>query len=135
MSMKLSSLANASRWLSFLAAHPRSAADARRWLPSRGTSPLALPLPLLPSPLIRWLAENLPPDARAFEFGAGGSTLWLSEIVGSVVSVEHDQTWHAQLASRIPPNVQLIHVAGTDTGTLTSSRMRGVFFDDYVSVI
>jgi predicted O-methyltransferase YrrM len=40
--------------------------------------------------------ELVQPDWRAFEWGSGGSTLWLSQWCASVVSVEHDQAWVAQ---------------------------------------
>lgn len=33
------------------------------------------------------------PDARAFEYGSGASTVWLSKRCAHVVSVEHDAGW------------------------------------------
>ena len=37
-----------------------------------------------------------------FEWGSGGSTLWLAEFnVGTVFSVEHDPKWYTQLLREI----------------------------------
>jgi len=36
----------------------------------------------------------LPPWATAFEWGSGGSTIWLAERCRSLVSIEHDPEWH-----------------------------------------
>jgi hypothetical protein len=41
--------------------------------------------------------------ARAFEYGAGASTLWLSRRCARVVTVEHDRTWWPPLAARLKP--------------------------------
>lgn len=35
----------------------------------------------------------LPLTYRSFEWGSGGSTLWLSQRTASVVSIEHDREW------------------------------------------
>ncbi len=39
--------------------------------------------------------------ARAFEYGAGASTLWLSRRCARVVSVEHDRQWWPPLAAHL----------------------------------
>jgi hypothetical protein len=45
-----------------------------------------------------------------FEFGSGASTLWWAKRVASVVSCEHDETWHSRFLGMIPLNVRLMHV-------------------------
>lgn len=43
----------------------------------------------------RFLEANR--GARIFEYGSGASSLWLARRAGSVVSVEHDETWAEKL--------------------------------------
>lgn len=42
-----------------------------------------------------------PLSFRAFEWGAGGSTLWLSQRCATVISIEHDAEWHAQTGDEL----------------------------------
>lgn len=42
---------------------------------------------------IRWLEGILRSDDRVFEWGSGGSTIWIAQRVSSVISVESDPTW------------------------------------------
>lgn len=68
--------------------------------------------PWLPFLAIDYLNSLLRPDMRVFEYGSGGSTLYLSERVGELVSVEHDPKWfikvRAALANRGNINLRLI---------------------------
>jgi predicted O-methyltransferase YrrM len=49
----------------------------------------------------RFLKER--PNARAFEYGSGASTIWLARRVAQVVSVEHDAAWHGEVERRLAP--------------------------------
>lgn len=75
------------------------------------------PLPWWPYPAIALVAERLPSSARVFEWGSGGSTLWLSERVAEVVAVEHDAQWasyvRAQARGRL--NLTVMHVPAGDS--------------------
>lgn len=57
-------------------------------------------LPWMAFPAIRFLQSILQKDARVFEYGAGGSSLFFARQVEELVSVEHDKTWfeHTQAA-------------------------------------
>jgi len=68
------------------------------------------PLPWYPSNLIKFLESRLKQEHTIFEYGAGGSTIWFSNRVGRVFSVEHDQKWFMKLSKRLEsrPNVQLV---------------------------
>ncbi len=46
-----------------------------------------------------WLLETLRPDAKVFEWGSGGSTLFLAARVAELVSVEHDAGWHRRIGA------------------------------------
>jgi hypothetical protein len=43
------------------------------------------------------------PGARAFEYGAGASTVWLARRAGEVISVEHHADWHRRLEPVVAP--------------------------------
>ncbi len=61
--------------------------------PSAGVGPL----PMMTSGEIAFLARHLRPTDRVWEFGSGGSTLWLANRVKSVTSVEHDRGYASDL--------------------------------------
>jgi hypothetical protein len=42
-----------------------------------------------------WLDSYLEPEMHVFEFGSGGSTIFLASHVRELVSVEHDPDWYA----------------------------------------
>jgi predicted O-methyltransferase YrrM len=48
----------------------------------------------MPYAATSWLDRWLQPGMTAFEYGSGGSTLWLAERVGRLTSVEHDRGWY-----------------------------------------
>jgi hypothetical protein len=62
-------------------------------------------LPWLTYPTIDWLDSVLSPEDRVFEFGMGGSTLWMAERVKSVTSVDENPDWVARF--KPPPNVTI----------------------------
>jgi hypothetical protein len=59
--------------------------------------PLVARVPWITFGAIDFLNSQLRPDMRVFEYGTGGSTLFFGQHVGSVVSVEHDAAWSAQV--------------------------------------
>lgn len=143
-------------WLRMLLAHPATAADLPSWLSSRlrGGNALEEGVPWVSYPARRWLERHLRADWDLFEFGAGGSTLFFSERVKSVVSVEHDEAWCARvaelLAQRERTNVDLRWsppsplAPGEDpdaygplyyTSRAAEGRYRGLQFREYVTTI
>lgn len=69
--------------------------------------PLAEPAPWLTRDAQSLIEQLVHPRMRVIEWGAGASTLWLAERVAEVHSIEHDEHWYANLAPRLPDNVQL----------------------------
>ena len=65
------------------------------------------PFPWLSAEAKSYFESLLRPDMLVVEFGAGGSTLWLSERVKHVYSYENDPDWLAVLRKRKPENVTL----------------------------
>jgi hypothetical protein len=81
-----------------LVRNPRDARHARRYLASMapGRSPLADGQPWMSFAAIEWLDANVSASASVFEYGSGGTTLFLADRAGSVHSVEHDPDWARQ---------------------------------------
>lgn len=65
-------------------------------------------LPYMSSDEIEFLGDHLKSDDLIWEWGSGGSTLWLSSQVKHVTSVEHQPSWARELLQVIPRNVNLI---------------------------
>ena len=83
------------------------------WLQSTrhgARGPAGEQIPWLTYAAIHWLERVLRSHHRAFEFGSGGSTIWLARRVQSVVSVEHDSKWAGIVRGRLSANATL-HVA------------------------
>lgn len=50
---------------------------------------------------IDFLAGNLKPRDRVFEYGSGGSTVFLASLGVQLVSVEHDEEWYKEVSRRL----------------------------------
>jgi hypothetical protein len=95
---------------------------------------MALRTPWWPYDAIAWVASALPPHPRVFEYGGGGSTLWLEDRGATVTVVEHDEQWHGQLAGQLAPGTVLLFRPPDATGTMASAAAPG-YFDGYVAAI
>jgi hypothetical protein len=118
----------------FLVRHPRELRRVPRWLPERRLSPLAMRVPWWPYDAASWVSERLPSGARVFEYGGGGSTLWLEDLGAVVTVIEHDELWYRQLEEAVKPGTRLIHRGPSPTGRVSSYVAPG-FFDDYAAAI
>lgn len=68
-------------------------------------------MPWLQPRAVDWMQQYLiARQARVFEWGAGGSTLWFARNTASVLSVEHSRQWHGDVLSALQKqnNVALI---------------------------
>lgn len=65
------------------------------------------PQPWLSIGANRFLGERLQKRFTIFEYGSGNSTLYYSERVNAVISVEHDKNWYSKIESNMPKNVTL----------------------------
>jgi len=127
--------------------HPRELPYGPRWFRSQlpGHSPLQDEMPWITFRAIDWLDGFLKPDMNVFEYGAGGSTLYLAKRVRRVVSVEHDEGFHELVSSiltnRSIANCELIlHKAEpcNDSNRHFASHQKkyqGFCFESYVKAI
>lgn len=65
------------------------------------------PLPWVTYGFIDFISSRLDKNMDIFEYGSGNSTLWYSQKVNSVSSVEHDKQWFERAKSAMPNNVEL----------------------------
>lgn len=115
------------------------------WLRShrRGYSPLTDEIPWVTYKAISWLEGYLTPSMTVFEYGAGGSTVFLAKRAKRVVSVEHDEGYYRYLSRRMASlgNCELmLRIPGAwsdanDEFVSYQDKYRGVSFEDYVKSI
>ena len=56
-----------------------------------------------------FLTPRLNNRIRVFEYGAGNSTIYLSQFVGHIVAVENDKSWFDLLSDQTGDNVELVY--------------------------
>jgi hypothetical protein len=90
-----------------------------------------------------WLSSYLRPEMRVFEYGSGGSTIFLAARVRELVSVEHDPDWYAS-TERTLKRFGLVHSglilrqplpeANAEFGS-TDPAFGGMSFESYVKSV
>ena len=100
-------------------------------------------VPWIPHLARKWLEMIIRPDWRCFEWGCGGSTIWLGDRCESIVSVEHDSDW-ALKTQRVLPRGKYLLIPpqegeiGPDKANPTHYRagpIGGVNFQQYATSI
>lgn len=73
------------------------------WISSfrEGRAPFTDNMPLMPYRTREWLESYITPESKVFEYGSGGSTLWLSDRGAQVHSVEHHPQWAEIVRTRL----------------------------------
>lgn len=67
------------------------------------------PIPWITYPALNFLEGRLTKSMDVFEYGCGGSTLWLAGKVRRVVACEHNLHWYQTMQQLVPANVELCH--------------------------
>jgi hypothetical protein len=90
-----------------------------------------------------WLGSYLQPEMRVFEYGSGGSTIFLAGRVGELVSVEHDPDWYAS-TKRALKRLGFVHTTlilrpalpePSEAFASTDPAFLGLSFENYVKSI
>jgi predicted O-methyltransferase YrrM len=97
----------------------------------------------MPYAVTGWLDRWLRPGMTAFEYGSGGSTLWLAKRVGRLTSIEHDRGWYeavqAELASNRVENCTLAlrepESAANGNSAAYASEVIPATFEAYVRAV
>lgn len=107
-------------WISFVRDDKAPIASLRTWmkyfLASRG-NPLAAGTPWFCLAAIDWLGAALCPTDDVFEWGSGGSTVFLSSRARSLISVEHSVEWY----DRVAEHIRALGVSNVDLRLLPST--------------
>lgn len=90
-------------WGRLLLRNPSQARFFIHWLTSLKATKNALKdkVPWVTFEARKWLESFLTPDMKVFEFGSGGSTLFMAKRVKELVSVEHDPKWYKLTAEAL----------------------------------
>ena len=86
------------RTLYWLLRRPQDLTRYLRFGPTCKKSPLELGLPWWSFGAIDFMGEYLRPEMRVFEYGPGGSTLFLAQRVQKVTSTEDERSWCDELS-------------------------------------
>jgi len=62
-------------------------------------TPLNDEVPWVNFKAIAWLESYLKPNMSVFEYGSGGSTIFLARRIKKLISVEHDKNWYKKVSS------------------------------------
>jgi precorrin-6B methylase 2 len=93
---------------------PTSYLRNRGWLNSilhnRALSQDGKPVPWLTYPFVDFIAPRLNKSHEIFEFGGGNSTLFWSNLVGSVDAIDHDKKWVEMISKQLPTNGKIVYV-------------------------
>lgn len=117
----------------WLARHPTKVKPAiGQLVRHRRRSSFQLRLPWWPTEAINEVGSRIGPGSVVFEFGGGGSTLWLHDLGTRCTTVEHDAEWHKLLAEGLPPSTDIRLIEPSVQGEIAS---HGAYFDDYVNSI
>ncbi|RPA68426.1 class I SAM-dependent methyltransferase [Cyclobacteriaceae bacterium YHN15] len=99
----------------------------------KGKDPLNLELPWINISSLRFLSKIIDSEMRVLEYGSGGSTLFFSNRVKELISIEHDENWNSlvekEIVSRGSKNVRLFHLPITTNDTKENHK------HDYVSFV
>src|ERR1700754_2095964 len=75
------------------------------------------PLPWMNYPVIGLFQKRLNKEMRLFEYGSGYSTLFFSELVASVTSLEYDIEWYERISKDLPKNAKVLLVKNDVDGS------------------
>ena len=123
--------------MSILESLLRYPTEVPRWARDRKRPLLDAGVPWWNYKTVEYMSQRLAPGSRVFEYGSGGSTLWLVGRGMNVVSVENDPGWWNEV-TRACPTASILLAEMADTGTSYSPHDpagKAGFYDEYVSAI
>lgn len=85
------------------------------------------PIPWVTYPYLDFLDPRLNSTMSVFEYGCGNSTLYFSDRVSSVRSVEHDQAFYERMREQAASNVEIIFAPDVHDGSYTAACRDGEY--------
>ncbi|GAA2064513.1 class I SAM-dependent methyltransferase [Williamsia deligens] len=119
----------------FYVKNPSRLGEVGKWASHRGRTTLELRLPWWNYQAIEAVERLLSSSSKVYEYGGGGSTLWLCDRGAQVITVEHDADWAKVLRDVIPDGATVKFIPPAASGAVSSKSTPGVFYDDYVQSI
>lgn len=111
------------------------------YLKSLFSNPINYGIPWLNFPTIKYLEKYLHNGMNVFEWGAGGSTIFIAKRVKGVISIEYDYNYYGFLNKKLEElsiqNAEVRFIAPQSDGKIKSKNVKGdnKFFDKYVDAI
>ena len=68
------------------------------------SNPVKEQIPFIPFKAQEWLNRFLKANMCVFEYGSGGSTIFIAKRVKSLVSIEHDKKWYQHVREALNSN-------------------------------
>jgi len=88
------------------------------------------PIPWFTYSAIEFISERLNKNLFVFEFGSGNSTLFFSERVSQVTSVEHNNDWYYKVSKTAATNSRIILVGDNNANEYFSTmKMKDQYYD------
>ncbi len=81
------------------------------------------PIPWVSYSFIDFIRPRLNKELSIFEYGSGNSTLFYSQRVKRVVSVEHDRSWHKKISQQMSANAEMLFVELKTDGEYAKKAM------------
>lgn len=111
--------------------HPKSALLRVGWFQSFHTKRVidkqGNEIPWWTYPFIDFLEERLQNEFRILEYGCGGSTIWLSQRVKEIVSIEDNEKWSEITKSKVKPAANIILVKDIHDFKSYNAKIKGSF--------
>lgn len=132
------------RFLFFLLSNPKSTKYLGEWLKlsfGKKLNNVQSGIPWLNMPTIEFLKKNLNKNMNVFEWGSGGSTVFIANKVNKVISIEYDLNYYHFVKQKIDnlniKNTKLVSIPPNDEGFLCNKKFtfKNKYFDKYVNYI
>lgn len=117
------------------ARQPSRLADLPRWIRERHVQAIDARIPWWSFAAIEAMRRHVVPGMKVFEYGGGGSSVWLQDLGADLTVVEHDREWYEELRRVLKADASVLLKEPTDSGTCGSRVSPNLYFDDYVNAI
>jgi len=131
-------------WLPFIFKDPRRLRFIPQWISSflPGKAAFKDGTVWMPFEAREWLESFLKKNMNAFEWGSGGSTLFIAQRVKNLVSIEHNPDWYVKIGQLLKEKgfsncryfLKEPQAGGTDYFS-SSKYYRGFSFEEYCKII
>jgi hypothetical protein len=106
----------------------------KSFLEKESVNSIGEPIPWVTYPFLEFIKPRLKNDFRIFEYGCGNSTLYYSQFVRSVTSIEHNRGWFNRIKSKTGPNVEVIFKELDTNGKYCKSILEQISTFDIIIV-